>query len=198
MATVGEQLVISYARAKAQNPSLRKGQYMQKVFQGRYKNEESAYQAYNQTVKGKRSGKRLSKLAYDAQPPVRNPEIREKIRTGQIKRRPRPSMTRKGLWKVNIYFTYIDQDGQEREEVRSFIAESAEYTSLMDIPYIEEIVAASAEEYVELWVEGDSLNGNYIDKRIEVVPIYRSDTDTPERMQLDRPAMMIVAEEWPE
>lgn len=198
MATVGEQLVISYARAKAQNPSLRKGQFMQKVFQGRYKNEQSAYQAYNQTTRSSnpRSGKRLGELAYKAQPPIRNPEIAEKVRTGQIKRRPRPSLGRRGLWKVNIYLTYIDSDGEEQEETRSFIAESAEYTSLMDIPYIEEVIAASAEEYVEVWAT--EYEREYTSSRIEVVPIYRSDTDTPQRVQLDKPAGLIIAEEWPE
>lgn len=188
MATVGEQLAISYARAKANNPSLRKGQYMQRVFGGRYKNEQSAYQAYNQTTKGRRSGKKLGQLAKEAQPPVQHPE---RIKG---KRRPRPSGTRHGLWKINVTFTYVGDDGKEYEETRSFIAESSQYTSLMDIPYIEEIVAGSVDEYIENWIEGDSLKGNYTNTQIEVVPIYRYDSKNI--VELDDTSILL--EDWPE
>lgn len=190
MATVGEQLAISYARARAVNPNLRKGQFMQKVFEGRYKNEQSAYQAYNQTVKERRTGKKLGKLAEEAQPPIQHPE---RIKG---KRRPRPGGTRYGLWKVNVKFTYVGDDGKEYQETRSFVAESAEYTSLMDIPYIEEIIQESVDEYIESWLEGDSMRGNYTDVEIEVVPIYRFDTKNV--VDLDEGSDVIIADEWPE
>ena len=170
MATIAEQLIISYARAKAGNPSLRKGQFMQQAFQGRYKNEDSAYQAYNQTVKGRRTGGRIGKLSEEAQPPLREGVVLKG------KRRPRPSGTREGLWKINVTFTYIDEDGKEYEETRSFIAESSQYVSLLDIPYIEQIILASVDDYIVYWMENDSLRGNYTNKQVEVVPIYRYDS----------------------
>jgi hypothetical protein len=152
---------------------------MQEAYQGRYKNEASAYQAYNQTVKEKphRTGKKLAKLSYDAQPEVRSPKIREQIRTGQIKRRPRPGGHMRGLWKINVTFTYVDQDGSESEETRSFIGKSMQYRTLLDIPYIEDIILASVDENIQYWMENDSLQGNYTNKQVEVVPIYRYDSD---------------------
>lgn len=195
MATVGETLAISYARAKAQNPSLRKGQYMQKVFGGRYKNEQSAYQAYNQTVKGRRSGEKLGKLSHAAQPPIQNPEIREQVRTGQIKRRPRPGMSQRGLWKINVIFHYEDDKGNpvQDPESRSFIATSIDYTELFDIPYIEETIAASVDEYVDKWDMEYSL-GNYTRTTIEVIPIYRHDSSNV----VDIDDTTILLEDWPE
>lgn len=195
MATVGEELAIAYARAHAENPSLRKGQFMQRVFGGRYKNEESAYQAYNQTVKGRRSGKRLNELNIRAQPPVQNPELREKFRKGELKRRPAPGGRQPGLWKINITFKYLDENGKEVQdpETRSFVAESDIYTSLFDIPYIQEIIAASVDEYIDKWNTEYDL-GNYTETEIEVVPIYRYDTYNV--VKIDDTTAWI--EEWPE
>ncbi len=174
MATFAEALIASYTRAKAQNPSLRKGQYMQRVFPERYKNEASAYQAYNQTSKNKphRTGKRLSELSYRAQPPIRNKQL---VLKG--KRRPRPAGPRRGIWKINVMFTYVDERGEEYQETRTFIATSSRYTTLLDTPYIEEIILASVDDYIDYWLENDSLGGNYTSKQVEVVPIYRFDSD---------------------
>lgn len=189
MATVGEELAIAYARARAENPSLRKGQFMQRVFGGRYKNEQSAYQAYNQTVKGRRSGKRLEELNIKAQPPVQHPE---RIKG---KRRPPPGGRLVGLWKVNITFKYLDENGKEVQdpEIRSFIAQSDMYTTLFDIPYIQEVIAASVDEYIDKWNTEYDL-GNYTDVSVEVVPIYRHDSDNV--VQIDDATAWI--EEWPE
>lgn len=175
---------------------------MQQAFQGRYKNEESAYQAYNQTVTGRRTGRRLGEIADEAQPRVQSEKLREQFRTGQKKRRPRPSGLIKyspdersslgGLWKVNVTFTFVDEDGKEYEETRTFIAESSQYTSLLDIPYIEQIVLASVDEHIDYWTENDSLGGNYTNKQVEVVPIYRSDVNPERRIDLDEIDELVI------
>jgi hypothetical protein len=185
VATFAESLISSYARAKARDSSLRKGQYMQRVFPERYKNEDSAYQAYNQTTKGKRTGKKLAALSTEAQPPIRNKQL---VLKG--KRRPRPAGHRRGLWKINVKFTYIDGDGEEYQETRSFVGISQQYTTLLDVPYIEEIILGSVDEYIDYWIENDSLRGNYTNKEVEVVPIYRYDTDA--HIDLDQIDQLVI------
>lgn len=81
-----------------------KGRFMMEAFPGRFKNEASAYQAYNQTVKGRRPGKRLlPKIIPDRTVLLRG------------KRVPRGA-TEEGLWKVIIHFNYIDSDGNMVED----------------------------------------------------------------------------------
>jgi hypothetical protein len=188
LATFAEQLIIAYARTKAKDPSLRKGQYMQRVFPERYKNEASAYQAYNQTVKGKRPGGRLEYLSEQAQPPVQSEKLKQKFKSGELKRRPRPSGTQHGIWKVNVGFAYpasTDEKGNQTYdmEYRSFVAISDRYTKLTDQPYVEEIIKASVDEYISYWLEtaekegSDPIDTNYAFTTIEVVPIYRYDSE---------------------
>src|SRR6266576_1357755 len=89
------QLKDNYRITIREKKGLRKGQFMMEAFPGRYKNEASAYQAYNQTVKGRRPGKRLL--------PLITPD-RTMILRGQ--RVPRGAVE-EGLWKVIIHFNYI-------------------------------------------------------------------------------------------
>lgn len=182
LATVGESLAISYARARAVSPGLRKGQFMQRVFQGRYKNEASAYQAYNQTVKERRSGARLGKLSTEAQPPLREGTV---LKKNKGKRFPKPQQAEAGLWKINVTFVYINQDGKTYEDTRSFVARSDQYQTLMDIPYIEEIILASVDNYIAAWIENNSMQGNYIDKSIEVIPIYNTNLPSEQVLEID-------------
>jgi hypothetical protein len=137
---------------------LRKGEFMMQAFPGRYKNEASAYQAYNQTVKGRRSGVRIRKHIF----PDRTSILRGK--------RVPIGMTQEGLWKVIVHFNYIDQDGNvvEDQEI-SFNAESSEHTTLLAVPYLEEAMLPTAEEKLE-----EAARQSFDDAQItyiEVIPI---------------------------
>lgn len=193
-------LVTSYQRAKQLNPNMGKGEFMMRAFPGRYKNRDSAYQAYNKTVKGERPGKKLEYYNREAQPPVRGGQKfkdvgrRPRKKPGYNRepgvREPRPGGQSPGLWKINVTFTFItgyDDDGNAitEDETRSFIAYSEQYQSLIDIPYIEEIIIASVDEYIVYWIENDSLTSNYINKQVEVVPIYRTDVHGENIVNID-------------
>jgi hypothetical protein len=151
MATIAETLVAGYAREKSINPSITKGQYMQRVFKGRYKNEKNANDAYRRTVEKERSGRFINIANKPKQPP----------------------MTRLS-WKIIVHFNYIDHDGQEHtDEERSFIATSDQYTQFTDRPYIEDITMEAAEEYMEYWHESGSppMEDSQI-TYIEAIPIF--------------------------
>src|SRR6266568_1499710 len=96
---LSKALVRNFALAKRENPKLRKGQYMQETFPGRYKNEQSAYQAYNQTVRERRTGKRLL--------PLIEPKRTVLLRGKEVPR----GAYETGLWKVIVHFNATDRDG---------------------------------------------------------------------------------------
>lgn len=158
MATFTEALLRNFALAKRENPKLRKGQYMQEAFPGRYKNEQSGYQAFNQTVNNRRPGKRLAaKIVPDRTMLLRG------------KRVPRGA-TEEGLWKVIVHFNYIDRDGNlvEDQEI-SFNASSSEHTTLLAVPYLEDAILPTAEERLAE-VARQSFDDAQI-TYIEVIPI---------------------------
>lgn len=157
MATLIESMAYNYALAKREQPKLRKGQYMQRVFPGRYKNEDSAYQAFNQTLKGRRPGRRL---------PV-EPRRTFKLRGKQV-----PQSYEEGLWKVVIHFNYVDRDGNlhEDEEI-SFNMRSSEHTNLLAIPYLQDAMLPTAEQVLaDTNTTGDSWSNAQI-VYLEIIPI---------------------------
>lgn len=154
---IGPALIRNYLLAKREDPSLRKGQYMMEAFPGRFDNEQSAYQAFNQTTKGKRGGERLYKLA--------NPP-----RTIKIRGERRPTSYQAGLWKAIIHFNYIDQDGNlvEDQEI-SFNMQSSEHDDLLAVPYLRRVMLPIAEEYL-----AEKTRQSFNDAQItylEIIPI---------------------------
>lgn len=138
MATIAESLAFNYSLARREIPGLRKGQYMQQAYPKRYKNEASAYQAYNQTIKKRRPGTRL---AAAAEPP-RFAIIRDK-------RAPLGGY-RKGLWNVAVHFDLYDDDGNltAENQLVSFNVQSSEHTTFLAIPYLQEALLPVAEDYL--------------------------------------------------
>src|SRR6266571_406078 len=94
--TLAEALTRNFILAKRENPKLRRGQYMQEAFPNRYKNEQSAYQAFNQTVKERRPGKRLL--------PLIEPDRTVILRGKRVPR----GYHETGLWKVIVHFNATD------------------------------------------------------------------------------------------
>lgn len=158
MATLPSALIRNFALAKQQTPSLTKGQYMQRAFPGRYKNEQSAYQAYNKTVSGKRSGGRLAK----ASEPDRTMVLRgKKVPRGAYE---------EGLWKVVIHYSYIDENGDTISgQEASFNARSMEHTNLLATPYLQDAIVPTAEQYL-MERTGKRYEGAEIEY-IEILPI---------------------------
>lgn len=162
MATLTEALIRNYTLAKRENPKLRKGQYMQEAFPGRYKNEQSAYQTYNQTVKGRRPGKRIE--------PLIEPDRTILLRGKRVPR----GATEEGLWKVIVHFNYVDQDGNVVEDAEiSFNTFSSEHTTLLAVPYLEDAILPTAEERLDHYLEIGSPPGvtSKTITYIEVIPI---------------------------
>ena len=189
---VGLKLIESYSRAKALDNKLTKTEYMMRTFPHRYRSRDAAYQAYNKTTKGQRSGAALDKVAIEAQPPVRNEKLREQFRSGEKRRFRRPGGSQGGLWKVNIIYTVLNEDGEEQILVRSFIAESpsGHYSSLYDVKYLEVLLKDAADGYEARWLdmyEDDEVKliSNYIGREIEVVPIYKTQIQPEDRLDID-------------
>lgn len=158
MATISEALALNYSLAKREHPSLRKGQFMQQAFPNRYKNEDSAYQAYNQTLKGRRPGRRLV--------PLTQPDRTKVVRGKRVT----IGSAREGLWKVIVHFNYVDQDGNlvEDQEI-SFNMQSSEHTDLLAVPYLESAMVPIAEEKLVEYTQQSF--GNAQLTYIEIIPI---------------------------
>ena len=136
MADLREALIRNYLLAKKQDPSLTKAGYMQRVFPGRYKNDASAYAAYQRVASGQRKGGELVPLI-------------EPRRTFTLRGEQRPRQYMVGMWKTIIHFNYIDSDGNliEDQEI-SFNMESSEHVNLLAVPFLEEAVLPIAEQYL--------------------------------------------------
>lgn len=157
MPSLAEALMRNFLLAQRERPGLTKGQYMQRAFPNRYKNEQSGYQAFNQIIRGRRPGGRL---------PV------EPERYVMIRGEKRPTSYQTGLWKVIIHFNATDGDGNTLEDQEvSFNAESYEHTNLLAVPYLEDAILPTAEQYLtDLSSATQSFSSAQI-TYIEVIPI---------------------------
>lgn len=163
-------LISKYVRAHAIDPTLTKGRFMREAYPDKYKDDNSARRAFNKIAGRETSGRRLE---YEANPEIHRAEVygkTHKRREGFV------AGGRRGLWKVNVKFTYLDQDGNPYSEERSFIMDSSEYDSMLDVPYLEEIIPDIVDQHIEYWRENDSMDGNYISIETEIIPIRRFDT----------------------
>lgn len=162
MATLKDSLARYYTlvnreRKEKKEQPLTKAQFMRRVFPGRYKNDASAYAAYQRIQSGQRQGGELV--------PLIEPERRALHRGERV-----PRMYQAGQWKTIIHFNFIDSDGNlvEDQEI-SFNMESAQHFNLLAVPYLEEAILPIAEEYLREKAEQsfESAQLTYI----EVIPI---------------------------
>lgn len=183
MATFQEKFNLAYERAHAANPRLTKAAFMFKVYgPDRWSSPKSAQRAFNKISSGEND----------------NPEsyVAEENKVGLVGQRVRPSKRLMGLWKVNVAFQSYDEQGEPVIEIRSFIAQSDMYTSVLDVPLLEQILQAEVAEHTDQWIgEYDEVNGEpvdyYTDKHgnthagVEVFPINQSQLHSEERVDID-------------
>jgi hypothetical protein len=191
MATYQERFNNAYEVAHAANPGLTKAQFMYKTQGRRWSNDKSATRAFNKISSGENE----------------NPEsfIEEEEKVGMAGQRVRPSKRLIGLWKINVAFQDLDQNGEPVIQIRSFIAESQMYQSVLDIPFLEVMLAEEIKAHSEEWrVPGHRVTGNgeydevhgdpvdyYKDKHgnihagVEVFPINQSQVSSERRVDID-------------
>lgn len=168
-------LLTAYVRQKQLKPGLRKGQFMQELFDDKYKNEASARRGFNKVTQRETTGVRLE----------REVEQRNRLVGPTGMQRKRRGLGELGLWKINVTFHYIDNEGNDTTQQKSFVADSGEYTSVLDMPYVKAILEETSEEKISEWLEQYPAIGNWTSYEIEVFAIDRSDLPTERIIHLD-------------
>jgi hypothetical protein len=179
--TFAQQLQNSFfhanrARIERGQAPLHKGDYMQQVYvtgydddgnpQYKYKNKDSARRAYDKVTKGQTSGRNLSQAG--GKPRVVDTILRGKLKGTHL------GGGRLGLWKVNVQYAYAGDEGEEVYEYRSFMLESSQYTSMLDVPYLEAIAYNIIMKHSQYWNDHGSVPQDFSDMVITIQPIRAS------------------------
>lgn len=139
----------------------------------KYRSRESAGRAFRKITRGQTSGKRIAS------------EITATGREPIGERYPRPGARPTGAWQVVIRFLNFDEDGNlvqcyasnGEDCIISFDAYSFEYTTLADVPYLEEKLQPIVEEKVNNLISEDGNDYNTYcgvvcqTYRVEIYPI---------------------------
>jgi len=173
------------AHIEAGKGRLRKGQFMQQAYPDgpyqlhpeRYKTtkdaerarEASARRQFNKVIKGETSGVKIAKRGG-------RPQILDTVMSGKNKGQ-KIGGGLEGLWMVNVTAAYGDPSNERT--TRSFIMQSAQYTTMEDVPYLYSIL----DGIVEAWLAG--LDYPAYDPIAEIEPIRRSDVPGERRIDVD-------------
>jgi hypothetical protein len=160
----------SFAEYEVYESKDEKGRKSQKSRQvdrgyGKYSNEDSARRAYDKlTSQRKGKGYETSGKRY---------QQRASAFYGMAhKEGPRGGL--QGLWRVDITYTFTNEEGKDEVASRSFIMESREYTNIEDLPYLYAIVPELVDEHMEYWQETGSVWEDYEVTEVEITPIRHS------------------------
>lgn len=193
MRTPREEILFRFGRTQENNPNLKPAQFMMMSRPGVYKNEASASRAYRKFRSGESSGavaykqsfyvKHYPKLKYlgsryyqrDGQGNIIRGEVLE----------PRRGGFEHGLFKANITFKAIDEDGSERILERSFTIESYEYDSSFDIPIVYDLAQDAVQEHVDEWASSDRYDFTNVEIiSVEILKIERSMLKRSQRVEI--------------
>ena len=158
-----------YEGRNERNRKVKKTRLVDRGF-GRYKNEDSARRAFDKLT-SERKGKGLETSGKKYQH-IGSAFYGMKHTEG-------PRGGKQGLWRVDISYTFVNEEGKDEVASRSFIMESSEYTHLEDLPYLYAIVPELVEQHMEYWQSTGSVWEDYSITEVEITPIRRSSL-TPE------------------